>query len=112
MGTPTRHIVRPAGAGHETLYVLVLCLLILGCAAGVISLNRDTRETHSIAIYQLDARRDLSAAEQGMYADRRVTRDEIRLLASEQQTTITRQQHGDEGCAPLATEASSRRRGG
>ncbi|MBC9740866.1 hypothetical protein IBL38_09895 [Pseudomonas syringae pv. syringae] len=111
MSTPTRHIVRPAGAGHETLYVLVLCLLILGCAAGVISLHRDTRETHSIAIYQLDARRDLSAAEQGIYADLRVTLDEIRLLASEQQTPITPQQLGDEGFAPFATDASSVSRG-
>ncbi|EPN54509.1 hypothetical protein A244_15889, partial [Pseudomonas syringae pv. actinidiae ICMP 18807] len=29
MSAPTRQIVRPAGAGHETLYVLLLCLLIL-----------------------------------------------------------------------------------
>ncbi|WP_046237094.1 DUF6162 family protein [Pseudomonas syringae pv. coryli] len=111
MSTPTRHIVRPAGAGHETLYVLLLCLLILGSAAGVISLHRYTQETHSVASHQLDARRDLSAAEQGIYADLRVTLDEIRLLASEQQTPITPEQLGDEGFAPFARDASSVSRG-
>jgi len=33
--------------------------------------------------HQLDARRDLSAAEQGIYADLRVTLDEIHLLQQE-----------------------------
>ncbi|AAY36995.1 DUF6162 family protein [Pseudomonas syringae] len=111
MSAPTRHIVRPAGAGHETLYVLLLCLLILGSAAGVISLHRDTQETHSVSSHQLDARRDLSAAEQGIYADLRVTLDEIRLLATEQQTPITPEQLGDEGFAPFAKDASSVSRG-
>ena len=32
MSTPTTHVVRPAGAGHETLYVLLLCLMILAVA--------------------------------------------------------------------------------
>ncbi|MDF5892788.1 DUF6162 family protein [Pseudomonas syringae pv. syringae] len=111
MSAPTRHIVRPAGAGHETLYVLLLCLLILGSAAGVISLHRDTQETHSVSSHQLDARRDLSAAEQGIYADLRVTLDEIRLLATEQQAPITPEQLGDEGFAPFARDASSVSRG-
>ncbi|KPX46825.1 DUF6162 family protein [Pseudomonas ficuserectae] len=112
MSAPTRQIVRPAGAGHETLYVLLLCLLILGVAAGVVSLHRDTQETHSLASHQLDARRDLTAAEQGIYADLRVTLDEIRLLATEQQTPVTPQQLGDEGFAPFAQDASSVSRGG
>ncbi|RMV71111.1 DUF6162 family protein [Pseudomonas coronafaciens] len=112
MSAPTRQIVRPAGAGHETLYVLLLCLLILGVAAGVVSLHRDTQETHSLASHQLDARLDLSAAEQGIYADLRVTLDEIRLLAEEQQTPITPQQLGEEGFAPFAQDVSSVSRGG
>lgn len=112
MSAPTRQIVRPAGAGHETLYVLLLCLLILGVAAGVVSLHRDTQETHSLASHQLDARRDLTAAEQGIYADLRVTLDEIRLLATEQQPPVTPQQLGDEGFAPFAQDASSVSRGG
>ncbi|RMS79226.1 DUF6162 family protein [Pseudomonas savastanoi] len=112
MSAPTRQIVRPAGAGHETLYVLLLCLLILGVAAGVVSLHRDTQETHSLASHQLDARRDLTAAEQGIYADLRVTLDEIHLLATEQQTPVTPQQLGDEGFAPFSQDASSVSRGG
>ncbi|WP_024680562.1 DUF6162 family protein [Pseudomonas syringae] len=112
MSAPTRQIVRPAGAGHETLYVLLLCLLILAAAASVVSLHRETQDVHSVASHQLDARRDLTAAEQGIYADLRVTLDEIRLLTEEQQTPITPQQLGDEGFAPFAKDASSVSRGG
>ena len=32
MSSPTTQVVRPAGAGHETLNVLLLCLLILAVA--------------------------------------------------------------------------------
>ncbi|KPZ12053.1 DUF6162 family protein [Pseudomonas syringae group genomosp. 3] len=112
MSAPTRQIVRPAGAGHETLYVLLLCVLILAAAASVVSLHRETQDVHSVASHQLDARRDLTAAEQGIYADLRVTLDEIRLLTEEQQTPITPQQLGDEGFAPFAQDASSVSRGG
>ncbi len=88
------------------------CTLILGIAAGVVSLHRETQDVRSIASHQLDARRDLTAAEQGIYADLRVTLDEIRLLADEQQTPITPQQLGEEGFAPFAQDASSVSRGG
>lgn len=111
MSAPTRQIVRPAGAGHETLYVLLLCLLILALAAGVVSLHGENHDAHSVASHQLDARRDLTAAEQGIYADLRVTGDEIRLLVQEQSTPVTPQQLGDEGFAPFAEDASSVSRG-
>jgi hypothetical protein len=51
-----------------------------GVAAGVSRVN-----SHQ----QLDARRDLGASEQGIYADLRVTLDEIRLLREEQKTLPT-----------------------
>ncbi|MFJ4143756.1 DUF6162 family protein [Pseudomonas sp. NPDC089734] len=111
MSTPTRQIVRPAGAGHETLYVLLLCLLILSVAATVVGLRGEKHEADAVASHQLDARRDLSAAEQGIYADLRVTLDEIRLLTQEQQTPVTPQQLSDEGFAPFAQDASSVSRG-
>ncbi|MBD8568998.1 hypothetical protein IFT86_08250 [Pseudomonas syringae] len=111
MSAPTRQIVRPAGAGHETLYVLLLCLVILAAAAGVVSLHGERQDDHSVASHQLDARRDLSAAEQGIYADLRVTLDEIRLLTQEQSTPVTPQQLGEEGFAPFAEDASSVSRG-
>lgn len=112
MSVPTRQIVRPAGAGHETLYVLLLCLLILAVAAGIVGLHGDTQEVEAVASHQLDARRDLTAAEQGIYADLRVTLDEIRLLAQEQTIPVTPEQLAEEGFAPFAQDASSVSRGG
>lgn len=111
MSTSTRQIVRPAGAGHETLYVLLLCLLILAVAGSVVGLRGESHEPEAVASHQLDARRDLNAAEQGIYADLRVTLDEIRLLAQEQQAPVTVQQLADDGFAPFAQDASSVARG-
>ncbi|CAI8740456.1 DUF6162 family protein [Pseudomonas zeae] len=112
MSTPTSQIVRPAGAGHETLNVLLLCLLILAVAGSVVAWRGVSHEPEPVATHQLDARRDLSAAEQGIYADLRVTLDEIRLLREEQQALPTPQNLADEGFAPFAQDASSVSRGG
>ena len=112
MSTPTTQVVRPAGAGHETLNVLLLCLLILAVAGSVVAWRGVSREPEPVASNQYDARRDLSAAEQGIYADLRVTLDEIRLLREEQQTLPTPQMLADEGFAPFAQDASSVSRGG
>jgi hypothetical protein len=112
MSTPTTQIVRPAGAGHETLNVLLLCLLILAVAGSVVAWRGVSHEPEPVASHQLDARRDLSASEQGIYADLRVTLDEIRLLREEQQALPTPQNLADEGFAPFAQDASSVSRGG
>ncbi|MEN4950013.1 DUF6162 family protein [Pseudomonas proteolytica] len=104
-------VVRPAGAGHETLYVLLLCLIILAVAGTVVSLHGETQEVAAVPSHQLDARRDLSAAEQGIYADLRVTLDEIQLLAQEQSALPTPAQLAEEGFAPFAQDASSVSRG-
>ncbi|MCU0119287.1 DUF6162 family protein [Pseudomonas sp. B2M1-30] len=112
MSTPTTQVVRPAGAGHETLNVLLLCLLILAVAGSVVAWRGVSHEPEPVSSHQLDARRDLSAAEQGIYADLRVTLDEIRLLREEQQTLPTPQNLADEGFAPFAQDASSVSRGG
>ncbi|MBV7495995.1 DUF6162 family protein [Pseudomonas sp. NPDC086112] len=112
MTTPTTHIVRPAGAGHETLYVLLLCLMILAVAGSVVAWRGEAQEVSSVGSHQLDARRDLSASEQGIYADLRVTLDEIHLLRQEQQTLPTPSTLADEGFAPFAQDASSVSRGG
>jgi hypothetical protein len=112
MSTPTTQIVRPAGAGHETLNVLLLCLLILAVAGSVVAWRGVSHEPEPVASHQFDARRDLSAAEQGIYADLRVTFDEIRLLREEQQALPTPQNLADEGFAPFAQDASSVSRGG
>ncbi|WP_085707536.1 DUF6162 family protein [Pseudomonas sp. B35(2017)] len=112
MTTPTTQTVRPAGAGHETLNVLLLCLLILALAGSVVAWRGVSHEPEPVSGHQLDARRDLNAAEQGLYADLRVTLDEIRLLREEQQALPTPQALADEGFAPFAQDASSVSRGG
>ena len=112
MSTPTTQVVRPAGAGHETLNVLLLCLLILAVAGSVVAWRGVSHEPEPVASNQFDARRDLSASEQGIYADLRVTLDEIRLLREEQQTLPTPKNLADEGFAPFAQDASSVSRGG
>ncbi|MBC8998217.1 hypothetical protein IAI51_16950 [Pseudomonas sp. N40(2020)] len=112
MSTPTTQIVRPAGAGHETLNVLLLCLLILALAGSAVAWRGVSHEPEPVASNQFDARRDLSAAEQGIYADLRVTLDEIQLLREEQKTLPTPQNLADEGFAPFAQDASSVSRGG
>ncbi|BBP66206.1 MULTISPECIES: DUF6162 family protein [Pseudomonas] len=112
MNPSTTQVVRPAGAGHETLYVALLCLVIVLVAGSVVTWHRKAEDTHVLASNQLDARRDLSAAEQGLYADLRVTLDEIRLLREEHPSLPTPQALADEGFAPFAQDASSVSRGG
>lgn len=112
MSTPTTQVVCPAGAGHETLYILLLCLVILAVAGTVVLWRGETHEVSSVSSHQLDARRDLSAAEQGIYADLRVTLDEIHLLRQEQQTLPTPEALAEEGFAPFAQDASAVSRGG
>ncbi len=106
------HVVRPAGAGHETLYVLLLCLLILTVAGSVVAWRHETQAVTSVASHQLDARRDLSAAEQGIYADLRVTLDEIQLLGEDSNALPEPTELAAEGFAPFAIDASSVSRGG
>jgi hypothetical protein len=111
MSTPTTQVVRPAGAGHETLYVLLLCLIILAVAGSVVAWRGESQQVSSVNSHQLDARRDLSASEQGIYADLRVTLDEIHLLRQEQHTLPTPEALAEEGFAPFAQDASSVSRG-
>lgn len=104
-------VVRPAGAGHETLYVLLTSLMIALLAATVVSLRGERVDETAIAAHQLDARRDLSAAEQGIYTDLRVAFDEIQLLREENAKAPTVQALADEGFPPFVVDASSASRG-
>jgi len=104
-------VVRPAGAGHETLYVLLVSLLIVLLAATVVSLRGEREDEVAIAAHQLDARRDLNAAEQGIYTDLRVAFDEIQLLREESTVTPSIQTLAEEGFPPFVTDASSVSRG-
>ncbi|MFG0408186.1 DUF6162 family protein [Pseudomonas sp. FYR_11] len=105
------HVIRPAGAGHETLYVLLASLLIVTLAAGVVWLRGEREDEQAIAIHQIDARRDLTAAEQGLYTDLRVAFDEILLLREENAAAPGVQALADEGLPPFVVDAGSQRRG-
>lgn len=100
-------VIRPAGAGHETLWIGVLCAAILATSGTVIALR-----THTVseAVQQtgvLDARHDLNAAEQGLFADLRVAHDEIAAENSPDVAALA-----EAGLPPFAPDATSVRRGG
>ena len=104
-------VVRPAGAGHETLYVLLVSLLIVILAATVVMLRGEREDEQAIASHQIDARRDLTAAEQGLYTDLRVAFDEIQLLREETAAVPSVQGLADEGLPPFVVDAGSQSRG-
>lgn len=104
-------VVRPAGAGHETLYVLLVSLLILLSAAGVVALRGERQDEVPLAAHQLDARRDLNAAEQGIYADLRVAFDEVQALREDTPELVAVEVLADEGFPPFVNDASSASRG-
>jgi len=114
MNSPAmRHtqVVRPAGAGHETLYVLLVSLLIVALAASVVLLRGEREDEQAIASHQIDARRDLTAAEQGIYTDLRVAFDEIQQLREDSAATPSVEALAEEGLPPFVADAGSRSRG-
>jgi len=104
-------VVRPAGAGHETLYVALVALLILVLAATVVSLRSEPEAETRVAAHQLDARVDLNAAEQGIYTDLRVAFDEIQARREEAPGLASVELLAEEGFAPFVADASSVTRG-
>lgn len=108
----TVQVVRPAGAGHETLYVLLFCLAVLAVASLVVGWHAETQQYESVASDQLDARRDLSPAEQGIYADLRIAHEEIQTLRNEEGSLPTPVMLAEEGFPPFIEDASATTRGG
>ena len=104
-------VVRPAGAGHETLYVLLVSLFILAVAASIVALRGERHDEVTFEAHQLDARRDLYAAEQGVYADLRVAFEEIQLRREEDPALMDVAVLAEEGFPPFAQDASSASRG-
>jgi len=104
-------VIRPAGAGHETLYVLLASLLIVVLAASVVLLRGEREDEQAIASHQIDARRDLTAAEQGLYTDLRVALDEIQALREENATVPSVQALAEEGLPPFVVDAGIQSRG-
>ncbi|CAM4105849.1 hypothetical protein CCOS865_03985 [Pseudomonas reidholzensis] len=104
-------VIRPAGAGHETLYVLLVALLIVALAATVVTLRGEREDEVSIASHQLDVRRDLNAAEQGVFTDLWVAFDEIQMLRAEDNSVPTVASLADDGLPPFVSDAASDSRG-
>ncbi|WP_367597694.1 DUF6162 family protein [Pseudomonas fulva] len=104
-------VIRPAGAGHETLYVLMVTALIVALAASVVLVRGERVDDQPIASHQIDARRDLTPAEQGLYTDLRVAFDEIQYLREEQGAVPDVQALAAEGVPPFVMDAGSQSRG-
>ncbi|MBI6942709.1 hypothetical protein JET76_15250 [Pseudomonas putida] len=104
-------VVRPAGAGHETLYVVLVSLLIVVLAATVVWMRGEREDEQAIASHQVDARRDLTAAEQGIYTDLRVAFDEIQLLREETAAVPGVDALAAESLPPFVVDAGSQSRG-
>ncbi|QNL87395.1 Uncharacterized protein PPKH_1981 [Pseudomonas putida] len=114
MNNPTMRrtqVVRPAGAGHETLYVVLISLLIVVLAATVVWMRGEREDEQAIASHQVDARRDLTAAEQGIYTDLRVAFDEIQLLREETAAVPGVDALAAESLPPFVEDAGSQSRG-
>lgn len=104
-------VIRPAGAGHETLHVFLVALIIVLLAGAVVVLRSESEPSVAIAADQFDARRDLNAAEQGIHTDLLVALDEVHLYREEEQALPEPQLLADEGFPPFIADASTVNRG-
>ncbi|MFV0453829.1 MAG: DUF6162 family protein [Pseudomonas sp.] len=107
----TTQTIRPAGAGHETLYVLALCLAILVLAGSVVAWRAEPEQQATVSEHQLDARRDLTAAEQGIHADINVAVDEIHLYLVDEQRLPSPQELAEDNFPPFVDDTSAANRG-
>jgi len=99
-------IVRPAGAGSETAWVLAACALVVALSAVFVSTHTHSASVQTVAEYQIDARRDLTPAEQGLYADLRIAADELDDSALPSVEDLA-----GLGIAPFVADMSQARRG-
>ncbi|MDH1181880.1 DUF6162 family protein [Achromobacter mucicolens] len=105
-------VIRPAGAGHETLAVLGACVVIVAAAAGYIGLREAPPESAPLAATQIDARRDLTPAEQGIYADLRVAYEEIGFALQAGEPLPSVAELAAQGLPPFVIDNSTAVRGG
>lgn len=103
----TVQAVRPAGAGHETGIVLAVCAVIILLASLTVVLRTTVDADSSIGANQIDARRGLTAAEQGIYADLLVAADEIDAA----DTLPAVSDLAEQMIPPFAVDSSTTRRG-
>lgn len=104
-------LVRPAGAGAETVLVLILCGVILITAAVIVALRTAPAVQTALADWQIDARLDLTAAEQGINADLRIAADDI-AVALQGGEVPTAEDLAAEALTPFVRDATTDARGG
>jgi hypothetical protein len=104
-------VVRPAGAGHETLWVLLAAAVVLALAALVVGVRAQPAAAAALAAHQVDARTQLNAAEQGVHADLLVAAEEIAALRDEDQAMPTVERLRELGLPPFAAGPDARARG-
>jgi len=107
----TIQVVRPAGAGHETLWVLLAATAVLAVAALVIGVRAQPEAAAALATHQVDARTQLNAAEQGVHADLLVAAEEIAALRDSEQAMPTVEALRDMGLPPFSAGPEARARG-
>ena len=105
-------VVRPAGAGHETLWVLLACACVLTVAAILIGTRAQPLAEVALSPHQIDARTQLNAAEQGVHADLLVAAEEIVALALADRAPPTVEHLRDMALPPFATGMGAAARGG
>jgi HAMP domain-containing protein len=107
----TTQVVRPAGAGHETLWVLLASACVLLVAAILIGARAQPLEAVALSAHQIDARTQLNAAEQGVHADLLVAAEEISAMADADKAMPRVEQLRDMDLPPFAAGVGSSARG-
>ncbi|EHK65603.1 hypothetical protein KYC_15342 [Achromobacter arsenitoxydans SY8] len=92
--------------------MLGACLVIVAAAAGYIGLRPAPAEGAALAASQIDARRDLTPAEQGIYADLRVAYDEIAFARQAGEAAPSVADLAGQGLPPFVADNSTAVRGG
>lgn len=105
-------VVKPAGAGHETLWVLLASACILLAAAMVIGARAQPLAAAALSPNQIDARTQLNAVEQGVHADLLVAADEITALVATDKLLPRVEQLREMELPPFAVGAGAGTRGG
>ncbi len=103
-------LVKPAGAGNETAWVALCALTIVLVAGAVIGVRTPPAETVTVAVHQLDARDDLTAAEQGIYADLRLVSIELPELDEQARPSVAELEEA--ALPPFTSDIGSSSRGG
>ena len=112
-------VVRPAGAGHETLWVLLTAAVVLVLAAIVVGVRGQPQAAAALAPPMPwtpapggDARTQLNAVEQGVHGDLLVAAEEIEALAEGARALPAVEALRDMDLPPFADGVTASTRGG